>query len=69
MWRMGAFSSFSLTNIARSPWTPVKVESLGVHLSISVENIDFTFVAESNFKVSTFYAYVLLEETVGFFLK
>lgn len=39
----------------------------GVHLSISVKNIDFTFVAESNFKVSTFYAYVLLEETVGFF--
>lgn len=37
-----------------------------LHVSISVKNIDFTFVDELNFKVSIFFAYmyVWLEETV-----
>lgn len=39
MWSIGAFSSFSLTNIARSPWTPVKGESLsGTCINFSVRH-------------------------------
>lgn len=69
MWSMGAFSSFSLTNIARSPWTPVKGESLrGTSIDFS-EKHWFYICCWIKFQSFNFLCICIVRRNCWFFFK